>query len=313
MIKIAVVGTGIIGMSHLEAIKNAGVCELCAVCDVNEEKVKPIAEQYRVPYFTDYREIPEKTTADAVILNLPHFLHCEATVFFLEHGIHVLVEKPMANSVEDCDRMIAARDKSSCKLAIGHTQRYFNVNKYVKNAIESGVYGKLAMMNGMRSINYFLDSRPRWFLDKQKAGGGIGVNYGAHALDTMFYVTGEQMPEAISSMGNLKNDYAIEGHAQFMLRFPDGISMCETLCGYNLSGHEMVYYFTDGVLKVVDGFDLYQITDNGWVKIDIPEEEDKLERQLKDFVRYIDGDPGMICTAEDGRKVITVLEEIYGR
>ena len=124
MNKIAVIGTGIIGLSHLEAIVATDVFELCAVCDINEEKAKECAEKYQVPYFTDYKEIPEKTDADAVIINLPHFLHCECSIFFLEKGLHVLVEKPMANSAEECDRMIAAAKKSGKALLVGHVQRY---------------------------------------------------------------------------------------------------------------------------------------------------------------------------------------------
>ena len=123
MVRIAVVGTGIIGMSHLEAIKNTGVCTLCAVCDINDAKVKEIAKHYQVPYFTDYHEIVKQVDVDAVIINLPHYLHCESTIFFLEHGVHVLVEKPMANTTEECQRMISASDKSNRKLAVGHVQR----------------------------------------------------------------------------------------------------------------------------------------------------------------------------------------------
>ena len=80
--KIAVVGTGSIGASHLEAISTSNSCTLCAVCDINEEAAKKYAEKYGVPYFTDYKQIPGKCGADAVILNLPHWLHCEVTEFF---------------------------------------------------------------------------------------------------------------------------------------------------------------------------------------------------------------------------------------
>lgn len=311
MVRIAVVGTGIIGMSHLEAIKNTGVCTLCAVCDINDAKVKEIAKHYQVPYFTDYHEIVKQVDVDAVIINLPHYLHCESTIFFLEHGVHVLVEKPMANTTEECQRMISASDKSNRKLAVGHVQRYYKANKFVKEAIETGKYGSLCMINGMRSINYFNDARPKWFLDKALAGGGIGMNYGAHALDTLFYVTGETMPEVTSSYGNAKTRYDIEGHVQFMLRFPDGLSMCETLSGYNLSGHEVVYYFTDGVLKVKDGSELFQITDDGWKMIEIGEDGATMERQLIDFVNYLENKPNMICDGLEGKAVISVLEEMY--
>jgi len=311
MIKVAIVGTGIIGLTHLKAIENTNVCELCAVCDINEEKARGCAEKYGVPYFTDYHDIPKKTDADAVILNLPHFLHCESVVFFLESGLHVLVEKPMANTTEECDRMIAATEKSGKVLVVGHTQRYFKVNQFIKEAIKEERYGKLSMITGVRSINYFLESRPKWFLSKKMAGGGIGMNYGAHALDTLFYIIGESNPEILSNYGNLKNDADIEGHMQYFLKFPSGISMAETLSGYNASGHELIYYFTDGVLKVDNAQVLYERKNSQWEMIDVQEDGAKMERQLLDFCNCLDGKPNMICTMYEGREVIAALEKLY--
>lgn len=107
MLKIAVIGTGIIGRSHLKAIEQSECCTLCAVCDINEEAAAALASEYGVPYFTNYKDIAD-TEADAVIINLPHWLHCEVSEFFLNKGLHVLVEKPMSNTTEECDRMVAA-------------------------------------------------------------------------------------------------------------------------------------------------------------------------------------------------------------
>ena len=134
MLNIAIVGTGIIGLSHITAMEKSNSCRLSAICDVNEEVVKSLAKEKNVPYFLDYHDIPSSTVeVDAVILNLPHFLHCEATVFFLEHGIHVLCEKPMANTAQECDLMIQASEKSGKKLGIGHVQRFLPANQYEKS------------------------------------------------------------------------------------------------------------------------------------------------------------------------------------
>ena len=112
MLKIAIVGTGIIVKHHIFAIGQLRDIEIVALCDVNEEKAKLYSEQCGVPYVLDYKELPSKFDFDAVILNLPHGLHCEVSEFFLDAGKHVLVEKPMANSLEECERMIAAAKDS---------------------------------------------------------------------------------------------------------------------------------------------------------------------------------------------------------
>lgn len=312
MLKVAIIGTGIIAGSHLNAIKRTGACELCAVCDINEEKAKALAEEYQVPYFLDYHDIPGKIEVDAVILNLPHYLHCESTVFFLNHGIHVLVEKPMANTVEECEQMIAAAEKNNCKLAVGHVQRYYKANDYVKETIQSGRLGKLCMVTGLRSIHYFPETRPRWFLTKKLSGGGIGMNYGAHALDTLFYITEEREAEILSSYDNLVNDFDVEGHVQFMVKFPSGLSMCETLSGYLSCGHELVYYFTGGVIKVVGANQAFELVEGNWQQVDLGEETPAMDRQLVDFCNYLEKDePGMICMPECGKAVIQTLEKVY--
>lgn len=312
MIRIAVVGTGSIGMSHLQAIKESQDCVLCALCDINEVKVKELAEEYQVPYFLDYHDIPGKVEADAVILNLPHFLHCESTVFFLEQGIHVLVEKPMANTVKECNRMIEAAKKHHCKLAVGHVMRYYDVFAFLKRVVAEETFGKLCMVTNFRSADYFADSRPRWFLDKKLAGGGIGMNYGAHAMDTLFYVTGEKEAEVCSSFANPINEYSIEAHVQFMVKLPNGISMTQTLSGYGNFGHEIVYYFTNGVVKAVGVQELYQWKDGNWEPIAIVKSGPTMERQLKDFCSLVEGrDAGILCTAEEGKAVIKVLNEVY--
>lgn len=313
MIKIGIIGTGSIGLDHIKAIDVCDNCCISAVCDINETVAKELAEKYNVPYFTDYHDMPGNVEMDAVILNLPHFLHCESTVFFLEKGYHVLVEKPMANTVEECDRMIEASKKSGKKLAVGHIQRFFGSNSHVKKIIESGRLGKLCMFSENRTIDYFLPTRPRWFLEKEKSGGGIVMNYGAHALDKLFYQLGCQDVEVVSSTGNVKNDESIEGHAQFLLKFKDGFSAVVTFSGYSNTDYDARYYFTNGALKVVGTFQLFEFKDGNWQHIDTVENTtNAMKLQIEEFIKFINDEPCNIADGEYGKAVIKVIEKIYG-
>ena len=307
-IQIAVVGTGIIGIKHLDAIEKNGDCTLCAVCDINEESVIKQALKYGVPYFTDYRDIVTKSKAEAVILNLPHFLHCEVSEFFLNHGIHVLVEKPMANTVEECDRMILAAQRSGKKLAVGHHQRFVPTNKRVKEIYESGELGKLCMIHETRTTDYFVSTRPKWFLNKKMAGGGIVMNYGAHALDKIFSLTGHNKAEVTALVDNVKNDEQIEGHAQILLKFVDGLSASITFSGYNSSGYETTYYFTEGVVKVA-GYTLSVYNGRNWEKQDLS--GNSIEYQLEEFCKLIRGEESAIATPQYSRQIIATIQQIY--
>lgn len=311
MFKIAIVGAGIIGKSHSDAILSNPDCELVAVCDVNEEKAKEIAKIHGAISYTDYKKMADENEMDAVILNLPHFLHCEVTIFFLEKGINVLVEKPMANTTEECDKMIAASKKSGAKLAVGHVQKYYSAVREVKKIIDSGKYGKLCMITEVRNIDYVTDKRPKWFLEKKLAGGGIVMNYGAHTLDRIMYVTGEKVTEVHAVTSNPVSEHDIDVDVQMLLKFTGDISAAITFCGNRVpSEHEASYYFTDGTVKLRGG-DLYLFDNDEFVKYEGT--YDLIEKQLEEVVKWLRNEENELVTPECGRDIIRVLEEVVGK
>ena len=315
MLKVAIVGTGIIVKSHVKGISQLDDVELVAVCDINEEKAKAYSEECGVPYFLNYKDMPAAIDFDAVILNLPHGLHCEVSEFFLDAGKHVLCEKPMANSVEECKRMIAAAERNNKKLAIGHIQRYMESIGLVKQIYESGELGKLCMYTENRTVNYFDEKRPRWFLDKKMAGGGVVMNYGAHAFDKLFTIFGDDVKITAldAQVANYANDASIEGHAHIFAKFDNGVSASITFSGYTNTNYDAFYYFTKGALKVnnhavaINRGD----TSKGFEDITPDLGTSNFARQLDAFHKYIKGEPTDIPTGEYGMKVIETIEEVY--
>ena len=311
MLKIAVVGTGIIGVKHLAAIAESENCCLCAVCDINEKAAAVASEKYGVPCFTDYRDIPRKTKADAVILNLPHWLHCEAAVFFLEQGLHVLVEKPMATTFDECLKMQKTANRVGKKLAVGHLQCFFPANRKVKEIIFNGELGKLCMVTEYRTIDYFTENRPKWFLDKKLSGGGIVMNYGAHAMDKLFYILQSRPTKIHAITGNIKNNATIEGHSQILVEFESGVSANLTFSGYSNAGYESVYDFTEGALKVVGTHQLFKQTGSDWIPLELPEMTAAIPAQLDEFCKLVRGEDNEMPGSEYGADVIAAIERIY--
>lgn len=309
MLKLGIVGAGSIGKSHAEAILNNADCKLAAVCDTVPERAAELAAPHGAACYTDYKEMCARETLDAVILNLPHFLHHDATVYCLEQGLHVLVEKPMAMTVAECDSMAAAAKKSGAKLAVGHVQRYFTAYDRVKELVENGKYGKLCMITEVRNVEYLTKERPRWFLDKKLAGGGIVMNYGAHTLDKIMYVTGERVTEAYSLLDNPISDDSIEINAQILLKLTGGITANITYCGCpGPSAYETVFYFTNGVAKVKDGKD-FCLYENGEF-VNYGGRKNLIADQLVEFVKYIRGEDSRMVLPDYGREIIRVLEQI---
>ena len=168
------------------------------------------------------------------------------------------------------------------------------------------------MFTEFRTIDYFVPTRPQWFLNKKLAGGGIVMNYGAHALDKLFYTLNCTELETVSSVGNIKNDMDIEGHAQMLFKFKNGVSATVTFSGYGNSGYDAVYYFTNGALKV-SGSTALSINENGkWENLDVPQDFSiPFKNQLDEFLKYINDEPSDIADGEYGRAVISVIEKVY--
>lgn len=312
MIKIGIVGAGIIASEHANAIAKSTDCKLTMVADLDMDKAVKIAEPHGAKAFVDYKDFlsDENEKPDAVILNLPHFLHCDVSVYFMSHGVNVLVEKPMAMTTEECDIMIEAAKKHNAKLAIGHVQQYTAAHDVIKDIIKSGEYGRLTRITELRNTDYFTN-RPAWFLDKKLSGGGIVMNYCAHTLDKLFYITEADLEEVYSSLSNYANDCSIEEGAQVLAKFSGGISATLTYCGGKVPAeYETKFYFTNGAAMIKNGTQLYLMKDGKWENVEL-KPSFTFERQLSAFIDLISGRESIAVTPEAGRKIIAGIEKIY--
>ena len=313
MKRIGIVGAGIIGVSHKNAIMKNSNCCLVAVCDVVIEKARNLVEGTTIPVYTDYKEMAQNVELDAVILNLPHFLHKEVTIYFLERKIAVLVEKPMANTVKECDDMISAAQENNTLLAVGHVQRYFEAYRTLHNMIATEELGKLCLVTESRNIYYFAENRPKWFLDKAKAGGGITMNYGAHSLDKILYTTGAVIEKVSANGNNFMNNADVEAAAQILLKLSSGVSVSLSYSGgYSPYLEEIIFYFTEGVAKVCGNRELW-ISRKGmeFKRVDLDYTVVAIEKQLDEFIKLLDDEESEIVTPQYGREIIRVLENAY--
>lgn len=129
-IKTAVVGTGYLGKFHAEKYASLDHSELVAVCDIDDKAVTALARKLKCNAVTDYRELVGKV--DAVSIAAPTTLHHTIGVFFLSNGIHVLMEKPITNTLAEADELIALAKKNNVTLQVGHLERFNPVIKHIE-------------------------------------------------------------------------------------------------------------------------------------------------------------------------------------
>jgi predicted dehydrogenase len=190
-IRFGVIGVGGIGRTHMDAIRKTEGAELSAISDVNEDVVKKAAGEFKVEWFTDYREMLEKGDVDAVNVCTPHFMHAPITIDALGAGKHVLCEKPMANHVKEADEMISAARKEGLKLGVvadGIVEPNFKKIKEMFDRGELGqVYRAEVLQAGMRTQPYY--QRAAWRGKWKEEGGACMINQAIHMIDLLpFYL-----------------------------------------------------------------------------------------------------------------------------
>ena len=167
----AVVGLGTIAGAHLSAIGDQQRLRLTGVCDRDRDILSRRSAEASVPGFHDYRALLQ-TAPDVAVVALPHHLHCDVAVAALEAGCHVLVEKPLAVSVEQCRTMLQAARRARRTLAVSDTAAYHPGALRTGALVRGGTLGRFlsGMHHNVRF--YFHAGRPAWFLDPAASGGG---------------------------------------------------------------------------------------------------------------------------------------------
>ena len=313
MFDMGIIGAGIIVESHLSAIKSRSDIQLKAVCDLEEERARKAAYPFGAKVYKNYEQMLETENLDAVIINLPHFLHEPCVSVCAAHGVNILCEKPMSISSASCRRMIAICQEKNVVLQIGHIQHYDPSTRAARDLILQGEIGDLLMINDMRYDNYFLPSRPRWFLQKKFSGGGVMINLGAHAIDKICYLTGSEVQEVSGNVTYLHPEFDVEGSAQAFLTMKNGVTATITLCGYDVDRYfnSTIMFGSKGYLKLNCGQDLW-ISKNGepLKAVDVSIYEEAFTKQLDDFIKAIQGDE-VACPGKYGMHILETIEKVY--
>lgn len=204
--KHAIIGCGTVAPNHVFGMRFADPDIILVCCDKDKDKVQSFAEKHNISEIhTDYREILRDTSVESVSICTDHGSHATITLDALNAGKHVLVEKPMALSLLDSDRMIAASVANNRILSVISQHRYTPEVQYIISLIESGVFGEIVTISGTlnshKDKSYYEDSYWRGTLSGE--GGSTLINQAIHTLDLMINIMG-QPTDVVAHQANLK-------------------------------------------------------------------------------------------------------------
>lgn len=343
-IRTALIGTGKVSHLHARALTALDDAEFVAVCSRDAARAATFAQQYNVKPYTDVATMIREARAHAVIVCTPHPAHAAPAIAAARAGAHVLVEKPLAVDLKDCDAIIAAARAARVKLGVVSQRRWYPPAQRVRAAIDSGKIGKpilgVVMMLGWRDEAYYRSDpwRGKWI----EEGGGVLVNQSPHQLDLLQWFMGP-IAEVFAYWDNLNHPYIqVEDTAVAALRFKSGAlgsivvsnSQKPGLYGKVHAHGEngaSVGVQTDGGAMFIAGMSTAQEPpiNDVWT---VPGEEHLLAQwqaedramfqhvdtttyyhqlQIQDFLRAIIEDREPAVNGEEGRKTVELFTAIY--
>lgn len=160
-LNVAVVGAGIYGINHVNAYLSNPNVNLAAVCDLNEDLRRKIEEQYQVKTYARTEDMLESEDIDAVSIATPDCYHAAPALQAISHGKHVLIEKPLATTLEDARAIIAAAEKENVRVAVDYHKRWDPASIQIKNELSKPGAGKA--IRGYMSMDDIIDVPTKWF------------------------------------------------------------------------------------------------------------------------------------------------------
>ncbi|MHA6483469.1 Gfo/Idh/MocA family protein [Paenibacillus sp. strain BS8-2] len=245
-IGVGIIGCGIIAKRHIESCKLLQeMFEVRAVADLSMEKALEAANLAgeNVAVYTDYREMLLREDIEVVSLCTPPFFHKEPAIAAFEHGKHVLCEKPLAPSLEDCDEMIAAAKRYNRKLATVFQLRFLPDIQKMKSILTSDLMGPVvfAQMSG----NYWRGSHyydVPWRGKFKTESGGVTMNHSIHTLDLFLWLMNSPLSSVQAEMDTINHDIEVEDLSLAIFRFDNG-AVAQASCSLNTvrEGHTMSF------------------------------------------------------------------------
>jgi UDP-N-acetyl-2-amino-2-deoxyglucuronate dehydrogenase len=295
LIRYGIVGCGHIAKKHVAAIKAVEGAELVAVCDTNEERLSEFAVD-GVRGYTDLKDMLA-SDVDVVCICTPSGIHAPLTIQAAEAKKHVIVEKPMALTLEDADRMIDACEKNGVKMAVVHPNRFRPAVVELRKQLEQGAFGKIGHANATVRWNRnqaYYDQAP--WRGTKAMDGGVLMNQAIHNMDLLLWMMGD-IEEISSYHATRIRNIEAEDTSVSVIRFKNGalgvLEAAVTIYPKNLE--ESLSIFGEKGTAVIGGPTANWIKE--WKFEGLPDEE------AQNTIRRVEQDPfgipGHQCIIQD--------------
>jgi predicted dehydrogenase len=222
MTRVALFGSGWVQDFHARAVLAHPAGELVAVANWRPDSAAKLAERHGIlRATTDWEALAAAPEVDAAIVATPNALHAPQAIALLRNGKHVMVEKPMATTVAECDAMVEASEQSGASLMVAHCWRFREEVVALRDRIAADELGEVVKTRGYGVHANWGPSG--WFTQRELAGGGALVDMGVHAIDTARFLLGESVPERVcATLGTRYGTYEVDDDGILLISWSNG-------------------------------------------------------------------------------------------
>ena len=293
MIKIGVIGAGVMGGHHIRNLASMDV-ELVGISDIDKKRVTELSGTFNTKSFLDYKELV-KEGIDAAVVAVPTKLHKSVCDYLIENGVDILVEKPIADTVEHGKKIIDNAKKEGVKLSVGHIERFNPAIQKLKELIKNDTLGKVVTMSSKRVGPY----NPRI------RDVGIIIDLGVHDIDIMSFLLEEKVKTVYATGG--KRIHPFEDFATILMTFGN---TCTGLIDTNWHTPHKVRSLTVVADKGIAEVDYIEqklvLFDKEWEKDAKIERKEPLAIELDCFINYIKKNTAPPVSGEEGLHALEV-------
>jgi len=332
-VNIAVAGAGVIGRAHIAVIAQSSQCRLSAIADPSEA-AQALAQDHGVPWFATLDQLLAAVSPDGVILATPNAMHVQQALQCIAAGVPVLVEKPIAHTVADAQKLVQATQAHQAKVLIGHHRAHSPLMRQAKAVIDEGRLGQLVSVVGSAMFykpdDYFTQAPWR----REVGGGPILINL-IHEIHNLRMLCGE-IVQVQAMTSNSVRGFAVEDTASITFRFASGVLASFMLSDTAASARSWEQTSQENkAYASYDDEDCYVIAgtmgslsvptmrlktyakaeERSWFKpYDVStvalQREDPLRLQMDHFIRVIQGLDAPLVSVHDGLQNLRVVEAI---
>jgi UDP-N-acetylglucosamine 3-dehydrogenase len=292
--RVGVIGAGVMGQNHIRTYSRIKGVELVGIADVDPNRLEPLCNEYGCQGYTDYKELL-KQGLDAVSIVVPTTLHKKVSLDVISAGSNLIVEKPIADTVENAEKIVEAAKKEDLKLMVGHIERFNPAVIKMKDIINNKELGKVVSISTLRVGPY----NPRI------RDVGVILDIGVHDVDIISYLYSGRVAEVYAIAGN--EVHSFEDHASIVLRYEDDrAGVVETNW---LTPHKTRRFSVIGTDGVAYGDYMEQkvfIHEKDWIKEAKIDKKEPLMNELENFVKICETHMEPMATGEDGIHALKV-------